>query len=149
MSDELLVAAMRLAAGVDPVPAAVSAGARSALDLFVPGSLLATPVPVEPAGGARSGPSSGTELHRFTAGGLSVTVEIEPDDGRLRVSGQVTPPPGPEGWVEIHTPHLAKARMPSASGGFAATGIPPGWLRVVCHRPGEPPVVTRWVLARP
>ncbi|MBO3749023.1 hypothetical protein J5X84_23345 [Streptosporangiaceae bacterium NEAU-GS5] len=148
MSDELLVAAMRIAAGVDPVPAAVSADACAALGLQLPGSILAAPVPAEPGSGTRS-LLSGTEFHRFAADGLTLTVEFELDAGLLRVSGQVTPPPGPGAWIEIRTPHLGKTRAPSDAGGYAVTSIPIGWLSVACHRPPDPPVVTRWILARP
>ncbi|MBP2706580.1 hypothetical protein JOL79_22490 [Microbispora sp. RL4-1S] len=165
MRDEYLLAALRLGAGSDPVPARVSAAARAAFALHLPGGIAAPPVEVPAPSGARSGapgtdtgPDEGRDeggdrdgggpdelrLRRFTAAGLTIDVEITVTGGRLEVAGQVSPPPGPDARVEVRTPHIAKVRALTGGGHFAVAGLPAGWVSVVCHRPGEPPVFTRW-----
>jgi hypothetical protein len=94
-------------------------------------------------------PGSGPRLRRFSAAGLTIDVETTVDGGRLEVAGQVSPSPGEGARVEVRTPHISMVRVPSATGHFAVAGLPPGWVSVVCHRPGEPPVFTRWVHVRP
>ncbi|WP_250214210.1 hypothetical protein [Acrocarpospora catenulata] len=141
-----LLAAMRLAAGSDPVPGRVDADARAVFDLRLPGSITATPVDVVAAAGVRSGAEP--QLHRFTTDELTVDVEMSISDGRLEVAGQVSPAPEPDAWVEVRTPHISKVRVPSPDGHFAATGLPPGWVSVVYHRPEQAPVATRWLRVR-
>ncbi|MCT9931144.1 hypothetical protein N5079_13045 [Planotetraspora sp. A-T 1434] len=163
MSEEYLLAALRMAAGVDPVPGRVSADARAAFALRLPGGVIAAPVRVSAPPGARSATAPGTSpetgtygtapeggpvMRRFTADGLTIDIEPAVVGGRLEVAGQVSPPPGP-GWeVEVRTAHISKTRAPSESGHFAVSGLPPGWVSVVCHRPGLPPVSTRWLHVR-
>ncbi|MFF4125672.1 hypothetical protein ACFYYP_19280 [Microbispora rosea] len=84
-------------------------------------------------------------VRRFSADGLVIDVETAVIGGRMEVAGQVSPVPGPDARIEVRTPHIAKVRIPSGSGHFAVAGLPPGWLSVVCHRPGHPPVFTRWI----
>ncbi|MFI7029320.1 hypothetical protein ACIBK1_11520 [Microbispora rosea] len=84
-------------------------------------------------------------VRRFSADGLVIDVETAVIGGRMEVAGQVSPTPGPDARIEVRTPHIAKVRIPSGSGHFAVAGLPPGWLSVVCHRPGHPPVFTRWI----
>ena len=50
--------------------------------------------------------------------------------------------------IEVRTLRGSEVRIPSATGHFAATGLPPGWLSVACHRPGHAPVATRWLCVR-
>ena len=45
--------------------------------------------------------------------------------------------------------HLTLTRRIAHTGHFVATGLPPGWLSVVCHRPGHAPIQTTWVRIRP
>ncbi|ETK32234.1 hypothetical protein [Microbispora sp. ATCC PTA-5024] len=167
MRDEYLLAALRMGAGADPVPGRVSAAARAAFALRLPGGVAADEVAVAVPPGARSaelprqGGSAAPRLgaadgapdapgfHRFTAAGLTIDVETSVVEGRLEVAGQISPWPGPDARVEVRTPHVGKVRSPSGSGHFAVSGLPPGWVSVVCHRPGLPPVFTRWVHVRP
>jgi hypothetical protein len=162
MRDEYLLAALRMAAGADPVPGRVSADARAAFHLRLPGGIVAAPVEVSGPRGARSGGGTpgvpeddGPGMHRFVVTGLTIDVEAVVADGRLEVAGQVSPAPGPgsgpgAGWqVEIRTSHVSKTRDLSENGRFAVGGLPTGWVSVVCHRPGEPPVSTRWLHVRP
>ncbi|WP_169950689.1 hypothetical protein [Microbispora sp. H11081] len=158
MREEYLLAALRMGAGTDPVPAGVSADARSAFGLLLPGGVPAGPVDVAVPPGARSadgtahGTADGTAdagVRRFSAGGLVIDVETSVSGGRMEVAGQVSPAPGPDARVEVRTPHVGKVRVPSGDGHFAVAGLPPGWVSVVCHRPGHPPVFTRWFHVRP
>ncbi|GII27605.1 hypothetical protein [Planotetraspora mira] len=172
MRDEYLLAALRMAAGADPVPGRVSADARAAFHLRLPGGIVATPVEISGPRGARSGGGApdipedeGPGVRRFAVTGLTIDVEAVVADGRLEVAGQVSPASGAEtdarpdsgpsaepgtGWqVEIRTSHLSKTRDLSENGRFAVGGLPTGWVSVVCHRPGEPPVSTRWMHVRP
>ncbi|MBB4916321.1 hypothetical protein [Streptosporangium saharense] len=147
IDDESLVAALRLAAGRDPVPAHVLAEARAAFALRVPGASTAAPVATAVPAGVRS--SEEARLLRFTVGALVVELEIVPVDGLVDLAGQVSPLPEAGTTVEVRTPHLTESREVSATGQFAVTGLPPGWFSVVCRRPGHGPVVTSWTRIRP
>ncbi|WP_248958763.1 hypothetical protein [Sphaerisporangium perillae] len=157
--DEYLLAALRIAAGADPVPARVASEAHAVYGLRLPGAVTAslvapspdTAIGARPLPGVRSnGSTAGTEprLLRFAAEGLTIDVEITVCDSHLDLAGQVHPAPGKGARVEIRTPHVAKIRFPSESGEFATTGLPHGWLSIVCHRVGDPPVATRWQCIR-
>jgi hypothetical protein len=155
--EEYLLAALRIASGADPVPARVSVEARAVYGLRLPGAVTAGPVELPTDGGAW--PLSGVRsairsdgcsaegeprLLRFAADGLTIDVEITVCDSHLDLAGQMHPAPAKGARVEIRTPHVSKIRFPSETGEFATTGLPHGWLSVVCHRPGDPPVATRW-----
>ncbi|GAA1294199.1 hypothetical protein Psi02_41950 [Planotetraspora silvatica] len=193
MRDEYLLAALRMAAGADPVPGRVSADARAAFHLRLPEGIVAAPVEISGPRGARSGGGApgvpeddGPGVRRFAVAGLTIDVEAVVADGRLEVAGQVSPASGcafgsgtdagrdsgPSAWpgtgggtgtgtgtdtgsgsgsgwqVEIRTSHVSKTRDLSENGRFAVGGLPAGWVSVVCHRPGEPPVSTRWMHVR-
>ncbi|GLW07924.1 hypothetical protein Misp01_30540 [Microtetraspora sp. NBRC 13810] len=147
IDDEALIAALSLAAGRDPVPAGVPAAARHAYTRRTPGAVTAGRVGVPAASGIRSG--GGPRLLRFAAAGLAVDVEITVTDGLVDLAGQVTPVPAPGAHVEIRTLHLGQTRALSETGHFAATGLPPGWFSIVCHRPSGPPIATSWARIRP
>ncbi|WP_214320426.1 hypothetical protein [Nonomuraea sediminis] len=146
-NDEYLLAALRLAAGNDPIPAHVSATARNTFALRVPHAVTATPVESPSGGGVRGG--SGPRLIRFSAADLVFDLEVSVGDGLIDIAGQVSPPPGEGAHVDVRTPHLTLSRPLGLTGQFAATGLPPGWLSVVCHRRDHAPVQTRWVRIRP
>ncbi|GIH61979.1 hypothetical protein [Microbispora siamensis] len=162
MREEYLLAALRMGAGADPVPEGVSAAARAVFGLRVPGGVPAGPVDLPVPPGTRSSAEAGTAqtetaqagavqtgVRRFSADGLVIDIETAVTGGRMEVAGQVSPLPGPDARIEVRTPHIAKVRVPSGSGHFAVAGLPPGWVSVVCHRPGHPPVFTRWIHVRP
>lgn len=157
MREEYLLAALRMGAGADPVPEGVSAAARAVFGLRVPGGVPAGPVDLPVPPGARSAGDAGTAqdetaqagVRRFSADGLVIDVETTVTGGRMEVAGQVSPAPGPDATIEVRTPHVAKVRTASGSGHFAVAGLPPGWVSVVCHRPGHPPVFTRWIHVHP
>ncbi len=152
MREEYLLAALRMGAGADPVPEGVSAAARAVFGLRVPGGVPAGPVDLPVSPGARSSPEAGAAqagVRRFSANDLVIDVETDVTGGRMEVAGQVSPAPGPDARIEVRTPHIAKVRVPSGSGHFAVAGLPPGWVSVVCHRPGHPPVFTRWIHVHP
>ncbi|MGV9539683.1 hypothetical protein ACWDR9_39320, partial [Streptosporangium sandarakinum] len=109
----------------------------------VPSSAVAGPAPR----GVRDGGEE--RLLRFTTAGLTVDLEVTSMDGLVDLAGQVSPCPEEGTRVEVRTPHLTEARELSATGQFAVTGLPPGWFSVVCHRPGQVPVVTSWTRIRP
>ncbi|OPG02316.1 hypothetical protein [Microbispora sp. GKU 823] len=162
MREEYLLAALRMGAGADPVPEGVSAAARAVFGLRVPGGVPAGPVDLPVPPGTRFSAEAGTAqtetaqagaaptgVRRFSADGLVIDIETAVTGGRMEVAGQVSPLPGPDATIEVRTPHIAKVRVPSGSGHFAVAGLPPGWVSVVCHRPGHPPVFTRWIHVRP
>ncbi|GIH76387.1 hypothetical protein [Planobispora longispora] len=145
--DEALIAALRLASGLDPVPERVSAAARAAFALRLPGAAVARPVAVPAPSGVRS--AGRDRLLRFGADGLVLDLEIEPSAGLVDLAGQITPHPGAGALVEVRTPRLTESRDLSPAGRFAVTGLPPGWFSVVCHRPDGPPVATVWTRIGP
>lgn len=147
MNDEYLLAALRLAAGIDPIPSHVSAAAREVYALRLPHAVTAPPVECVATRGVRG--ADGPRLVRFAAAGLSFDLEATVGDGLIDLAGQVSPHPGEGSHVMIRTPHVTLTRELSVGGQFAATGLPPGWFSVVCHRPGRDPVATRWVRIRP
>ncbi|MEN3535877.1 hypothetical protein AAH991_12240 [Microbispora sp. ZYX-F-249] len=150
MREEYLLAALRMGAGADPVPEGVSAAARAVFGLRVPGGVPAGPVDVAVPRGARSADGTAQAgVRRFSADGLVIDVETAVSGGRMEVAGQVSPAPGPDARIEVRTPHIGKVRVPSGSGHFAVAGLPPGWVSVVCHRPGHAPVFTRWIHVGP
>jgi hypothetical protein len=152
MTDETyLLAALRLGAGVDPAPLSVSAAARAAYALRLPGAVTAQPVPLPRPAGARA--PAEPRLHRFRAPGLTIDVELTYAEGRVDVAGQVTPSGHDAGLgggsrIEIRTLYERWTRIPTETGYFAATGLPIGWLSIACHRPGHPIVATRWLHTR-
>ncbi|WP_329429219.1 hypothetical protein OG339_10080 [Streptosporangium sp. NBC_01495] len=147
IDDESLIAALRLASGSDPVPARVTDAARAAFGLRLPDATTARPVATPVPRGVRS--AEEPRLLRFTAAELTVELEITSLDGLVDLAGQVTPCPEAGTLVEIRTLHLTESRALSPTGQFAVTGLPPGWFSVVCHRPGDSPVVTSWTRIRP
>ncbi|MEU8249983.1 hypothetical protein [Nonomuraea sp. NPDC048916] len=147
INDEYFLAALRLAAGNDPIPGHVSAAARDAYGLRVPQAVTAAPAECAAPHGVRG--TDGCHLVRFVAAGLTFDLEVTVGDGLIDVAGQVVPHPGEGTHVDVRTPHLTLTRRLARTGQFAATGLPPGWLSVVCHRPGHAPVQTRWVRIRP
>lgn len=147
INDEYFLAALRLATGADPIPGQVSAAAREAFGLRVPQAVTAVPAGYSATRGVRG--ADGPHLVRFVASGLTFDLEVTIGDGLIDVAGQVCPSPGEGCRIDVRTPHLTLTRRLARTGHFAATGLPPGWLSVVCHRPGHPPVQTRWVRIRP
>ncbi|WP_230879647.1 hypothetical protein [Planomonospora sp. ID67723] len=147
LDDESLIAVLRLASGQDPVPGHVSAAARAAFALRLPGAVAARPVVVPAPAGVRSAEQSC--LLRFDAGALTVDLEVGSSDGLVDLAGQISPWPGAGSWVEVRTPCLTESRELSQAGQFAVTGLPPGWFSVVCHHRDHPPVATSWTRIRP
>ncbi|MGN9841638.1 hypothetical protein ACTMTI_26280 [Nonomuraea sp. H19] len=150
INDEYFLAALRLAAGNDPIPSHVSTAAREVYGLRVPRAVTAAPAEfaaIHTNAGARG--DDGSHLVRFVAAGLTFDLEVTVGDGLIDVAGQVFPYPGEDALVDVRTPHLTLTRRIADNGHFVATGLPPGWLSVVCHRPGHAPIQTRWVRIRP
>ncbi|MFI6321930.1 hypothetical protein ACIBG8_30655 [Nonomuraea sp. NPDC050556] len=147
MNDDFLLAAIRLAAGSDPIPPDVTAAARDLYALRLPNAVTASPVECSATRGVRD--EQGSRLASFEAAGLAFELEVTVSDGLIDVAGQVSPHPGAGSQVTIRTPHVSMTRELGVGGQFAATGLPPGWFSVICHRPGRDPVVTRWVRIRP
>ncbi|SEG41403.1 hypothetical protein SAMN05444920_102933 [Nonomuraea solani] len=147
INDDYFLAALRLATGNDPIPSQVSAAARDVYGLRVPSAVTAVPAECAAIRGVRD--DDGSHLVRFVAAGLTFELEVTEGDGLIDVAGQVFPYPGEGALVDVRTPHLTLTRRVTGTGHFAATGLPPGWLSVVCHRPGHAPVQTAWVRIRP
>lgn len=147
IDDETLIAALRLAAGGDPIPAHVAETARRAHALRVPGAVLARPTSVPRPGGVRT--ATAPRLLRFVTPGLTVDVEFSLSGGLVDLAGRITPNPGEGGEVLIRTPYLSEPRHLSVSGQFAATALPPGWFSLVIDRSPAPRVVTSWTRVKP
>ncbi|SDK71347.1 hypothetical protein [Nonomuraea jiangxiensis] len=147
INDEYFLAALRLAAGNDPIPSRVSAAARDLFRFRVPRAVTAAFSECAAIRGTRD--DDGSHLVRFVAAGLTFDLEVTVGDGLIDVAGQVSPYPGEGALVDVRTPHLTLTARIAHTGHFIATGLPPGWLSVVCHRPGHAPVQTRWVRIRP
>ncbi|MEU7002919.1 hypothetical protein [Nonomuraea sp. NPDC046570] len=147
IDDEYLLAALRIASGHDPIPAHVSATARDLYSLRLAHAVTAAPVQCAATRGVRG--AEGPRVVRFATDDLLFDLEVTIGDGLIDLTGRVSPYPGQDSTVDIRTPHLTVTRIPAPGGQFAATGLPPGWFSVVCHRPGHRPVATRWVRIRP
>jgi len=147
IDDEYLLASLRTAAGHDPMPAHVAASSRDLYTLRLVRADTANPLECAANRGVRGG--AGPRMVRFATEELLFEFEVTIGDGLIDLSGHISPHPGQDATVEIRTPHLTVIRSPAGGGQFAATGLPPGWFSVVCHRPGLHPVATRWVRIRP
>ncbi|MFC5822844.1 hypothetical protein [Nonomuraea insulae] len=147
INDEYFLAALRLASGNDPIPMQVSAAARDAYRLLVPEAATAAYAESATIRSVRDDDSS--HLVRFIAAGLTFDLEVTEGDGLIDVAGHISPYPGEGALVDVRSPNLTLTRRIAHTGHFAATGLPPGWLSVVCHRPGHAPIQTTWVRIRP
>ncbi|MEV4803839.1 hypothetical protein AB0K18_27875 [Nonomuraea sp. NPDC049421] len=148
INDEYFLAALRLGAGNDPIPGHVSAAARDAYRLRVPMAVTAA-AHAESATIRSVREDDSSHLVRFIAAGLTFDLEVTEGDGLIDVAGHISPYPGEGALVDVRSPHLTLTRRIAPTGHFVATGLPPGWLSVVCHRPGHAPVQTTWVRIRP
>ncbi|MCF6471599.1 hypothetical protein FAF44_24855 [Nonomuraea sp. MG754425] len=146
INDEYFLAALRLASGNDPIPGQVSAAARDAYRLRIPQAVTAA----HEAATIRSvRDDDSSHLVRFITAGLTFDLEVTEGDGLIDVAGHVSPYPGEGALVDVRSPHMTLTRRITHTGHFLATGLPPGWLSVVCHRPGHAPIQTTWVRIRP
>ncbi|MEV0619233.1 hypothetical protein AB0I81_38360 [Nonomuraea sp. NPDC050404] len=147
INDEYFLAALRLATGNDPIPRHVSTAARDAYRLRIPQAMTAAHAESAAIRSVRDDDNS--HLVRFVAAGLTFDLEVTEGDGLIDVAGHISPYPGEGALVDVRSPHLTLTRRIAHNGQFAATGLPPGWLSVVCHRPGHAPIQTTWVRIRP
>ncbi|WP_043614480.1 hypothetical protein [Nonomuraea candida] len=147
INDEYFLAALRLASGNDPIPIQVSASARDAYRLRIPQAVTAARTESAAIRSVREDDSS--HLVRFVAAGLTFDLEVTEGDGLIDVAGHISPYPGEGALVDVRSPHMTLTRRIAHTGHFVATGLPPGWLSVVCHRPGHAPIQTTWVRIRP
>ncbi|MFD9939756.1 hypothetical protein ACFWYW_03885 [Nonomuraea sp. NPDC059023] len=146
-NDDYLLAAIRLAAGNDPVPNHVSAAASEAYSLRIPHVVTAASIECVAMRTVRG--VAGPTTVRFATDDVTFDLELTVNDGLIDVAGQILPYPGEGSHVDVRTPHMTMSRRLAGTGQFAVTGMPPGWFNVVCHRPGKAPVATRWLRIRP
>ncbi|GAA1669061.1 hypothetical protein GCM10009733_078120 [Nonomuraea maheshkhaliensis] len=147
INDEYFLAALRLSSGNDPIPGPVSAAARDAYRLRVPRGVTAAYAESATIRGVRDDDSS--HLVRFVSAGVTFDLEVTEGDGLIDVAGLISPYPGEGALVDVRSPHMTLTRRIGQTGHFVATGLPPGWLSIVCHRPGHAPIQTAWVRIRP
>jgi hypothetical protein len=147
--DAYLIAALRLASGDDPIPARVSRASRELYSLRVPDVVTADDVQTSATRKVRNVAEDGLRLLRFAAKEYVLDLEVSADDGLVNVAGQVSPHPGAGSLVDVRTPSATATRGLSDTGQFAFAGLPPGWVHVICYRPGRPPLATRWLRVRP
>ncbi|SDG33620.1 hypothetical protein SAMN05421505_103240 [Sinosporangium album] len=97
--DEAILAALRIAAGADPVPTGVTSAARAAFTLRLPGAAVADALPDLEVSGIRSAVAAdhddplmgdGNRLLRFSAEGLIVELEFTLNGELLDLAGQIT-----------------------------------------------------------
>ena len=150
INDEYFLAALRLAAGNDPIPGHVSAAARDAFRLRAPQAVTATARRVRHAAPWRAG-AGRPRLVRFVAGGLTFDLEVTVGDGLIDVAGQVFPHPGEGSHVDVRTPHLtltrrSRPRRPvrghRPASRLAQRGLPPAGSRARPDQVGTRPTVT-------
>ncbi len=129
----------------DPVPADVLAAAKEALSWRDTDAALAQLVDE-----ARSANLAGVrgehqpELLTFTAGELTVEVEVTVTGGGITLLGQLVPPQ--RARIRIDHPAGPTWLDADALGRFAAEGLTRGHLRLACHPEEGSPVHTAWTL---
>lgn len=141
----LLADLRRVAAAVDPVPAAAVAAARSAIAWRTMDAELAeltADTSVEQLAGVR-GVASPAML-TFEAPGVTIEVEVTEEGRSLRLLGQLVPPGA--GEVEIRHGGGRMSVTADDVGRFAASGIAGGPVSIRC-RVGSQVVETDWFLA--
>jgi hypothetical protein len=149
--DELLAELRSLLRRVDPAPLEVSDFAKAALgwrrlDADLAELLADSALETAAASGIRSGESA--RRLTFGSSGHSIDLEVQPDDGSIRLLGQIAPPPavatievqGPDGAVaaSVAADTLGRFKLELAERGRVR-------LRVLLHEPAGPPIETSWI----
>jgi hypothetical protein len=139
--DALWEALQGLTSRQDPVPADVLRAARDCLAWRDPDAALAQLV--EQTVSAVRGEHQ-PELLTFSAGELTIEVELTATGQQVSLLGQLVPPQTAR--VKIDHPAGPTWLEADSLGRFAASGLTRGHLRITCH-PGEgTPVCTSWTL---
>ena len=141
--DVLWEALQGLTSRQDQVPADVLVAAKETLSWRDSDAALAELVDQSAAlAGVRG--EQHPELLTFTAGSLTIEVELTTSGQQISLLGQLVPPQS----ARIKIDHPAGPTWLEADplGRFAAPGLARGHLRITCH-PGEAtPVCTAWTL---
>jgi hypothetical protein len=148
LDDERLLGELRrLFDAADPLPARVLGAARASYAWRTIDAELAALTfdsLIEPAlTGVRGGGEP--RLVAFAAGDVQVELEIHAAGQQRRLVGQLVPPGPAE--LEIQQAGGTHRRLQAdRSGRFAAGGLSGEPIRLACRLPGQPPVVTEWLL---
>ncbi|GIH02118.1 hypothetical protein Rhe02_01850 [Rhizocola hellebori] len=143
--DALWEALQGLTSRQDAVPADVVLAAKEALSWRDPDAALA-----QLADESRSATLAGVrgehqpELLTFTAGELTIEVELTTTGRQVSLLGQLVPPQSAR--IRIDHPAGPTWLEADALGRFAAPGLARGHLRITCHPGDGVPVCTTWTL---
>lgn len=131
--DELGAQVRRMLAEVDPVPQAALDAASAAFgwrNIDAELATLTSDTLLVEVTGVRGTPP---RLLSFTAGEVSIDLEVTAEDETVRVLGQLMPQQPAEVTVEHAGGGLSTTADPM--GRFAVAGLPVDWLRVVVTTP--------------
>ncbi|MQA01468.1 MAG: hypothetical protein GEV07_01645 [Streptosporangiales bacterium] len=131
---------------VDPVPLAAYEAAVAGLALRDVDAELAELAAdsVLADSGVRTRPATGPRLLTFTAGELSIEVEVADDGARRRLLGQLVPPQPAE--IDVHWDGGASTVTTDQLGRFSVVSVPAGLVSMVCQLTDPARrVATSWV----
>ncbi|HEV3174310.1 MAG TPA: hypothetical protein VGZ32_28430 [Actinocrinis sp.] len=131
---------------VDPVPDAVTAGARAAFAWRDFDAAVARLIESESLADAGVRANGEHRLLTFEAPGLTVAVEATEIHGARRLVGQMVPA-GPD-HVSLEIAHRADESVQAPVdhlGRFTLSSVPAGLVRLRCSLPDGTRVVTEWV----
>ena len=146
--EELLARLSMIARAVDPPPQAVSDLAKAAFafrDLDAELAALVNDSAEELSSVRHS--NSDTRLLEFASNDLEIDVQFSSISDRRSLIGQLQPVPDAAGAsvvVEAASGELMAATV-DPQGRFEVSDLPLGTIRLRCHRPGLPIVVTSWI----
>jgi hypothetical protein len=143
--EEISMNLQGLTTRMDPVPSHVVTMAKESLawrDTDAALALLVRQTPLAELAGVRG--DDQPELLTFTAGDLTIEVEVAASATTASLTGQLVPPQP----ARIRVDHAEGPTWLDADalGRFAATDIARGHLRLSCYPPEGGPVQTSWTL---
>lgn len=145
--EETLLTRLRSAFDVvDPVPSAAYEAAVASLALRNADALLAELVAdsLLADSAVRTGPATGPRLLTFTAGDLSIEVEVADHGVSRRLLGQLVPPQAAE--IDVHWDGGTAKVSTDSLGRFSIESVPGGLVSLVCQVQDQVrPVATSWV----
>jgi hypothetical protein len=146
--DDHLVGELReLLDATDPPPATLVEAAKASYGWRTIDAELAALAYDSASEPAPAGVRGGAEPRLVVFDGADVRLEIElhADGPERRLLGQLVPPGPAE--LEVRQGGGRRVKVSAdASGRFAAAGLTAEALSLACLRPGQPPVVTDWIL---
>lgn len=131
---------------IDPVPDAVTAGARAAFAWHDFDAAVARLIEAESLAGSSVRSNGEHRLLTFEAPGLTVAVEATEIHGARRLVGQLVPAGPNRVSLEIADRADESVQAPvDHLGRFTVSAVPAGLIRLRCALPDGTRVVTEWV----